>query len=307
MIVALAMMTCTKANLATSVWIVTTRIHLNPVKHPSWTTLITILPVLPYWVNTSKWIVALVTSKTSLQPWHMISAWTVTKIITKGILIQKQLYPDCASCHKETGFMPSTFTLEQHEKSTFALEGAHQATPCNACHMKENKWEFNLPNQQCKDCHEDIHQAYMDVRYYGESSCKSCHQTEAWSIVTFDHGSTGWALEGKHASIGCAKCHFEEKSGQRVQKFRDLETECVNCHDNVHGDQFEQQGATDCSRCHGFADWKPNKFDHSQTQFKLEGGHEGLACIKCHKETMVDGKLTTIYKIEKFACVDCHQ
>ena len=84
MIVALAMMTCTKANLATSVWIVTTRIHLNPVKHPSWTTLITILPVLPYWVNTSKWIVALVTSKTSLQPWHMISAWTVTKIITKG-------------------------------------------------------------------------------------------------------------------------------------------------------------------------------------------------------------------------------
>ena len=49
---------------------------------------------------------------------------------------------------------------------------------------------------------------------------KSCHQTEAWSIVTFDHGSTGWALEGKHASIGCAKCHFEEKSGQRVQKFR---------------------------------------------------------------------------------------
>lgn len=220
---------------------------------------------------------------------------------------KNQLYPDCASCHKETGFMPSTFTLEQHEKSTFVLDGAHQATPCNACHMKENKWEFNLPNQLCKDCHEDIHQAYMDVKYYGETSCKNCHQTEAWSIVTFDHGSTDWPLEGKHASIGCAKCHFDEKSGQRVQKFRDLQGTCVNCHDNVHGDQFEQQGATDCSRCHGFADWKPNKFDHSQTKFKLEGGHEGLACIKCHKETMVDGKLTTIYKIEKFACVDCHQ
>ena len=89
---------------------------------------------------------------------------------------KKQLYPDCASCHKETGFIPSTFTLEQHEKSSFVLDGAHLATPCNACHMKEKKWEFNLPDQQCKNCHEDIHQAYMDTKYYGETSCKNCHE-----------------------------------------------------------------------------------------------------------------------------------
>ena len=136
----------------------------------------------------------------------------------EGILIQKTIVSRLCLLPQRNGLYAFDLYPGAARKSTFALEGAHQATPCNACHMKENKWEFNLPNQQCKDCHEDIHQAYMDVRYYGESSCKSCHQTEAWSIVTFDHGSTGWALEGKHASIGCAKCHFEEKSGQRVQK-----------------------------------------------------------------------------------------
>ncbi len=220
---------------------------------------------------------------------------------------KKQLYPDCASCHKETGFMPSTFTLEQHEKSSFALDGAHLATPCNACHMKEKKWEFNLPDQQCKSCHEDIHQAYIDTKYYGETSCKSCHETEAWSIIHFDHASTGWALEGKHAATGCTKCHFDRTSGQLQQRFRDLETACVNCHDNVHGEQFAVDGITDCSKCHGFANWKAEKFDHNQTRFKLDGGHQGLACVKCHKETKVGDKTTTVYKIEKFACVDCHQ
>lgn len=220
---------------------------------------------------------------------------------------KKDRYPDCASCHNEQGFMPSTFTIEQHEKSSFVLDGAHVATPCNACHWKENKWEFNIPQQECKSCHEDIHKNFMDEKYYGQNSCKTCHNTDSWLAGNFDHSLTEWALEGKHATISCGQCHMDKKSGTRIQRFRDLDGQCVTCHDNIHGTQFEVEGKTDCSRCHGFKEWKADKFDHNLTQFKLEGEHKEVACIKCHKETMVEGKKTVNYKIEKFACADCHQ
>ncbi|MBK8701254.1 MAG: cytochrome c family protein [Saprospiraceae bacterium] len=216
-------------------------------------------------------------------------------------------FPDCASCHTESGFSPSTFTLEQHEKASFALDGAHIATPCISCHFKEEKWVFSKMGTACVDCHNDIHKDYMDEKYYGNNSCASCHQTESWSMINFDHSQTEFALEGKHKTTKCAECHIERSSGLMVQKFRDLGTACVCCHENVHGTQFEEAGKTECKRCHGFENWEPSGFDHSKTNFKLEGGHEGLACIKCHKEAWVEGKMKTIYKIEKYACIDCHQ
>ncbi len=50
--------------------------------------------------------------------------------------------PDCAACHSVNGFAGSSYTIEQHNASSFQLEGAHLATPCFACHLKGNKVEF---------------------------------------------------------------------------------------------------------------------------------------------------------------------
>src|SRR5262244_2098317 len=40
----------------------------------------------------------------------------------------------CASCHVTSAFRPSTISVDAHARFDFALEGAHRAAPCVACH-----------------------------------------------------------------------------------------------------------------------------------------------------------------------------
>ena len=53
--------------------------------------------------------------------------------------------------------------------------------------------------------------------------------------------------------------------------------------------------------------FKPaSKFDHSKTQFVLDGKHMNVACNKCHKEVNDQGVTFVLYKIKEFKCEDCH-
>ena len=217
------------------------------------------------------------------------------------------LYPDCASCHTVDGYSPSQFTLEQHENSTFKLDGAHIATPCISCHFKNEKWVFSKLGNNCIDCHSDIHAGFIDQKYYVQNSCNTCHISDAWTVVKFDHNQTQFKLKGKHESTNCASCHIQREGKTMIQKFRDTSMKCVSCHENVHGTQFESEGTTDCAKCHAFDNWDPVNFNHDLTKFKLEGAHKDVKCVKCHKEEYVGGKKKTLYKIEKFECIDCHK
>ena len=44
---------------------------------------------------------------------------------------------DCGACHNETGFKPSLYTLDQHQKSSFVLQGKHEKLECASCHKPE--------------------------------------------------------------------------------------------------------------------------------------------------------------------------
>jgi hypothetical protein len=127
-------------------------------------------------------------------------------------------------------------------------------------------------------------------------------------MVVFDHSKTKFALEGAHASQACRDCHFnKEKTGHANQKFAGLETSCAACHADKHMQQFAVNGVTDCSRCHGLEKYKPaTKFDHSKTNFVLDGKHVNVACNKCHKEVTEQGVTFVLYKIKNFQCADCH-
>ena len=92
-----------------------------------------------------------------------------------------------------------------------------------------------------------------------------------------------------------------------VQIFKGLESECVSCHENVHGEEFAVNGVTDCTRCHVTASWMPEKFDHNLTAFPLEGRHAEIDCRACHEVALEDGTVSLLYKLEKFECADCHQ
>lgn len=230
----------------------------------------------------------------------------------QGEFTENGLSPDCVACHSlNDGFDYSLYTLEQHQETAFPLEGAHLATPCFACHVdeREDRWTFRDLGQQCVDCHEDIHEGYIPANYYPADDCTQCHGPETWDAVSFDHSKTDWELTGKHQAVSCGECHFKESPenpGEIIQQFADLATDCASCHENVHGDDFAEDGVTDCTRCHITESWYPERFNHDSTNFPLEGAHASVDCAACHDVVGAGGETETLYKLGKFQCVDCH-
>ena len=216
--------------------------------------------------------------------------------------------PDCNQCHDNSGFAESSFTVEKHNLSKFKLEGAHLATPCIACHKKQEKWAFKKIGILCVDCHKNEHKGFIQEKYYRNENCTECHIVNDWKTIKFDHTLTKFNLEGVHARQTCSVCHFaKDKSGLRIQKFAELSNECAACHQDSHVGQFDINGKTNCTKCHGFEDWKKSIFDHNSSRFKLEGAHLKVSCEKCHlKEANVKG-MTVQYKNNKILCLNCHQ
>ncbi|MCB9331952.1 MAG: cytochrome c family protein [Lewinellaceae bacterium] len=219
--------------------------------------------------------------------------------------------PDCRECHTEAGFETSQFGIDDHAKAKLPLDGGHAATPCFACHKPDNekKWQFRNIGETCVDCHNDVHVGFLDKKYYPDQDCKRCHVTASWDENHFDHKQTAFKLQGAHAKQACMACHGKDDGGklpERFQQFAGTPTTCAACHDNVHGDQFDQNGQTDCLRCHAFDSWAIKRFNHNKTAFKLDGKHASVACSKCHKPVEENGKLVVQYQLKSFQCIDCH-
>jgi hypothetical protein len=216
--------------------------------------------------------------------------------------------PDCADCHTVFGFESASFTIEQHNAGSFPLEGAHLATPCFECHMKdEGIWQFKDIGRHCVDCHNDIHENIIDASFYPDQDCRQCHTVSGWNEVQFDHERTDFSLEGRHARISCSSCHMEDvNDNDRRQLFSGLSHECTTCHLDVHYQQFDIDGSTDCNRCHGFTEWQNSTFDHNNSRFILEGKHAEIDCVSCHGQ-VTDGVNSYVqYKFESIACSSCH-
>lgn len=218
---------------------------------------------------------------------------------------------DCQDCHLvEKPFTYTLFGILEHEDADFKLEGAHIATPCFACHVSEDKWTFRNIGETCVDCHVNIHKEFISEKYFPEENCQSCHNSESWKEVKFDHSSTEWALIGKHEETNCRDCHIDFNYKQNIvkQEFKGIKTECTQCHDNIHGTQFTSSGKHDCTLCHTMAfTWNANNFDHNETNFPLEGKHQEVDCNECHKPKVFEDNVERVnYKIEKFECKDCH-
>jgi len=225
----------------------------------------------------------------------------------KGQFASQASKPDCLACHDVTGFSPSSFTIEKHNQLKFKLEGAHLATPCFACHQKENHWEFRQIGERCVDCHENIHNGKIAEEYMQQQNCQLCHNVVKWSDVGFEHQKTGFALTGKHATTDCRSCHFKEEGGKVEQYFSGLRKDCENCHGDPHRGQFQLEGKTNCANCHRSESWNPVNFDHDQSSFKLEGQHVQTACVKCHPLVKDQEGTFTKYKLKtEIKCADCH-
>lgn len=143
-----------------------------------------------------------------------------------------------------------------------------------------------------------------------ENNCGSCHTTDGWGKISFNHDLTSFKLSGKHSKLVCINCHEEKNvAGKSKFIFASLKPECSGCHRDIHFGQFNSEangGSGVCANCHGFENWKPVKFDHEKTAFPLKGAHEKVACSGCHKVKETNGNVFINYKLENFKCASCH-
>ena len=192
----------------------------------------------------------------------------------------------CADCHQVTEWLDATF--DHTRDAEFPLSGAHGELMCMDCHVAPV--DERLPDTTCHGCHseEDPHDGQL-----GES-CASCHGEVLWTEdVRFDHDLTGFPLLGGHREADCEDCH-------ETPAFLDAPEQCVDCHleDDVH----ERRLGPDCAWCHNPGDWLLWRFDHAeQTRFLLDGAHENLDCLACHRvpvDAAIDLSMT---------CGSCHR
>jgi hypothetical protein len=55
--------------------------------------------------------------------------------------------------------------------------------------------------------------------------------TESWFPKRFDHNSTNFPLEGKHAEIECSACHEVAAAGGETEVIYKLgKFRCIDCH-----------------------------------------------------------------------------
>jgi hypothetical protein len=214
-------------------------------------------------------------------------------------------------------------------KAHAKLEGSLQ---CTACHGSGGRTAMTA---QCLDCHKDV--AWLSSRGLGlhgregKSACATCHPDHAgvdfklisWAdgdSTRFDHGRTGWPLEGDHRTTKCADCHKAElrRSPAAAQSRRKgpsvgwlgLDRACVSCHEDAHRGALTQK----CLDCHDIRDWKPApRFDHGRTDYPLTGKHVDVTCDKCHLAAKVATQRTAagqpipVYKpLPHVECSSCH-
>jgi hypothetical protein len=217
-----------------------------------------------------------------------------------------QLGTDCLRCHSQEVWKPAAGF--SHFRTPFPLTGLHQNLSCDKCHgpkpgMAEAKYK-GLAYANCQSCHVDPHKgAFQNAKFQG--TCETCHSTAGWkgsqATLSFNHQTTKFPLNGKHALTKCAECHKDSDFHRPVAHER-----CSDCHEDIHKNQFATRAAgSDCGACHNETSFKPALFtreSHQQSAFKLEGKHASVECSTCH---LPDGK-DAIYMTKRLVCVDCH-
>ena len=155
------------------------------------------------------------------------------------------------ACHDTRAFRPSMADVAAHAKFGFALEGAHRATACVACHdelkpvpgarrsslirsgSKYGELRLESKKKECADCHQTPHGDQFDMRK-DRGRCDACHTVEVFAPAgRFDHDrDASFALKGAHEGVPCIQCHpTDPKSGPaKALIFRPVSAKCESCH-----------------------------------------------------------------------------
>ncbi len=167
------------------------------------------------------------------------------------------------------------------------IEGhARTESECGACHSRLGD---RTQKSLCLECHEEVAADPADSPgFHGrapglaDTPCRTCHTEHRgreadvadFDPASFDHDLTDLPLRGAHGRTACAACHEPEN------KPRDAPADCWACHedDDTHRGSLGEA----CGDCHSEVSWDETRFDHSETEFPLEGEHVRADCVLCH-------------------------
>ena len=192
----------------------------------------------------------------------------------------------CGDCHGADRWSKVKF---DHSRDTkFPLLGAHKDASCRSCHTGP---VYTVKTETaCITCHkrDDVHTGKLGT------DCATCHTPAGWTRqVAFDHDLTRFPLNGLHTVVPCEACHV-------TADYKGTASGCNDCH--ARDDEHKGRLGPTCSTCHNPNDWKLWIFDHAkQTDFALNGAHNGLQCVACHTER-VTGKIEL-----STDCAECHR
>lgn len=224
-----------------------------------------------------------------------------------------QLSKPCQQCHGSEGW--KSLSRFSHDSARFRLTGKHALLQCARCHPGTggdiSSVRFTGVNfSACSSCHADPHGGKF------RKPCESCHRTDGWkagAAGTFNHGTTRFALRGKHGSLPCEKCHVPgggAAGGTPIQRFAIAKFEhCADCHTDPHRTEFagrKDKGA--CESCHTESGFSPSTFPHSSARFTLQGKHAKIPCSMCHQAAGESRRGSPPdFRVPEFqACADCH-
>jgi hypothetical protein len=219
----------------------------------------------------------------------------------------------CESCHTTTGWNRiAQLQGFDHSKTKYPLLGKHQSVSCSDCHT-HGDFKTPVPFAKCVDCHADAHKGQFRARADG-GECSACHTVESFKPSTFtvkEHAATKYPLEGKHVPVACAKCHLTKGAKGEDTLFKIVETECKDCHEDIHKGQFAGVPLLNrCESCHNLQGFKPARFSlarHKETRFPLIGAHMAVVCADCHKPEQTSSPSPVKYRFEDRSCTACHQ
>lgn len=201
------------------------------------------------------------------------------------------LLNNCSSCHTDKAWKPAK-NFNHDTDTRYRLDGAHLELNCKDCHVsktsKRSIYKFpKLEQKTCETCHKNVHIGVFSKKLLSQK-CTDCHVTDSWNTLKtgkgFDHNKTRFPLTGSHRTAKCADCHGP--TGKQIFKFKSAQAKfCIDCHQNVHIDQFSKTfSAQSCTTCHDTKTFKNRlPFDHNKTRYKLTGAHEKLKCQECHQ------------------------
>jgi hypothetical protein len=244
---------------------------------------------------------------------------------------------DCAACHRVDGFTPATFTIAQHQRTRFPLNGEHEHVACAACHTRttaagsaKKVIRLKFSEVRCAACHSDPHRVVgVAAARDFTTECESCHTSVAFRPTTIGiaaHARFAFPLEGAHRAVPCATCHTtfttvnrpRGRGGSLLGAPRPIGgvalnavrgTTCAACHQTPHGTQFSSRAdGGRCDACHGSDAFAPApKFNHDRdAAFALAGAHRPVACASCHRTETVAGVARVTYRPVPHRCEDCH-